>query len=226
MRTLPISCWAAEDIPSNKADKLGYSYLTNAELLSIIIGSGTQDCNAVELARNILDSCGNNLNSLARLPKDIYKMRGLGRIKLARIMAALELGNRREKEDYQVRPDLGTATRIYNHYKHLADGEVEEFWVSLCDQHYNLIKDVRIGVGGLTEVSVDLRIIMREAVINNATTIACVHNHPSGSISPSKCDDTITNDIKRASQIMRLHLIDHVIIGQGCYYSYHEQGLI
>ena len=226
MKRLPMSCWAAEDIPTNRAEKLGFENLSNAELISILIGSGCQDFNAVDLSRNILDACGNNLNSLARMPRDLYKMRGLGRIKLARIQAALELGRRREEEAFPEKPDLGTATRIYTHHKNLANNDIEEFWISLLDQHYGLIKDVKISQGGLTETPVDVRIVIREAVINNATIIACVHNHPSGKVNPSRCDDDLTKSIARACELMRIYFLDHVIIGQGQYYSYREVGKI
>lgn len=219
-----MSCWAAEDIPTNRAEKIGYEGLTNAELIAILIGSGSQDCDAVSLSRMILDACGNNLNSLARLPRDIYKMRGLGKIKAARIAAALELGKRREEEAFPEKPELSTAVRIYNHHKNLEDNEIEEFWVSLLNQHYGLIKDVKISQGGLTETPVDVRIIMREAVINNATIIACVHNHPSGRTTPSRCDDELTRSIRNACELMRIRLADHVIVGQNAYYSYKEAG--
>lgn len=227
MRSLPISCWAAEDIPTNRAEKIGYEGLTNAELLSIIIGSGSDGLNAIDTSRMILDSCGNNLNSLARIKeRDLLHLKGMGKIKVARILATMELGRRREEEPAEEKPELSTAVRVFNHYKHLQDNEVEEFWVSLLNQSFKLIKDVRISKGGLTETAVDLRIIMREAVLNNATTIACVHNHPSGSIRPSKYDDQLTKDINNACRVMRIRMIDHVIIGHNSYYSYHENGII
>ena len=100
----------------------------------------------------------------------------------------------------------------------------EEFWILLMNQNYKLIKPVRISQGGITETSADIRIIMREAVLNNATILAAVHNHPSGSLSPSKADDMLTQSIKRACEIMRVHFLDHVIVTDGAYASYRELG--
>jgi DNA repair protein RadC len=228
MNTLPISCWAAEDIPVNRAENMGYNALTDAELLSIIIGSGTQDCNAIETARIILNRCNNNLSTLSKMElHDFNNIKGVGRQKAARIMACMELSNRRNVTKRDERPDLCSATRIYNHYLgRLRDLDVEEFWVTFLNQNFKQIKDVRISRGGLTETPVDVRIIAREAVLCNATQIVCVHNHPSGSLSPSKADDSLTTAILKMCGCMRLILRDHVIVTDGAYYSYREQGKI
>ena len=106
----------------------------------------------------------------------------------------------------------------------LQDLDVEEFWLLLMNQHHRLIKKVRIAHGGITEVSVDIRIVIREAVLSNATIIAVCHNHPSGNIAPSRMDDQLTQSLKNACQVMRIHFLDHVVIADGCYYSYHEEG--
>ena len=122
-------------------------------------------------------------------------------------------------------PDLSTATAIYNYMNpKMQDLQVEEGHVILLNQNYKLIKSVRISQGGITETSVDIRIIMKEAVVNNATIIVFCHNHPSGSICPSRVDDELTKSIKRACDMMRIHFCDHVIIGDCQYYSYREQG--
>lgn len=228
MRNLPISCWAAEDIPTNRAEKNGYDSLTNAELLSILIGSGNnRDMNAIELSRHILSLCGNNLNSLGRISEhDLLKISGMGKIKVARIFAAMELARRKNCEPIEEKPSFGTPTKIYNRFRFLEDNEIEEFWICLMNQNYRLVKEIRISQGGLTETSVDIRIIMRECVTNNATILACVHNHPSGNISPSLTDKQLTLKIKQACDIMRIHFQDHVIIGRGQYYSFHESGFI
>jgi len=228
MANLPISCWAREDIPTNRAEELGYKALSDVELLSIIIGSGSVYNNSVELAREVLFSCNNNVKNLSRLSEhDLLKMKGLGKTKLARIMAAMELGTRAHDASKDERPDLGTATRIYRHYHHrLADLDHEEFWVTFMNQNYKLIKDYKISQGGITETSCDIRILMREAVLCNATIIACVHNHPSGSLTPSRADEELTRSIKNACEVMRIHFLDHVIITDGNYYSFHELGKV
>ena len=180
----------------------------------------------VELMKRILADCNNNLNTLGkRNINDLCVYNGIGEAKAISILAACELGKRRQMETPEERPDLGTATRIYNHMRPvMQDLDVEEFWVLLLNQHYRLIKKIRISHGGITETAVDIRIIIREAVRANATILAVCHNHPSGNISPSRQDDELTRSIKRACELMRIHFLDHVIVTDGQYYSYHELG--
>jgi DNA repair protein RadC len=159
--------------------------------------------------------------------QDLCRYNGIGEAKAITILAACELGKRRQMESPEERPDLGTATRIYNHmHPVMQDLDVEEFWVLLMNQHYRLIKKVKISHGGITETAVDIRIIIKEAVLANATILAVCHNHPSGGITPSKQDDNLTNQIHQACQLMRIHFMDHVIVTDGLYYSYHESGRV
>ena len=152
---------------------------------------------------------------------------GVGTQTACKIMAAVELGKRRQAATAELRPDMGTATRIYNYMlPKMQDLTHEEFWVLLMNQNYKLLKTERISIGGITETSADIRIIMREAVLNNATILAAVHNHPSGSLTPSRADDTLTTAIKNACSVMRVHFLDHVIVTDGAYYSYKECGKI
>ena len=226
MNKLKISEWAEEDRPREKMASLGAEALSNAELLAILIGSGSTEESAVELMKRILADCNNNLNTLGkRNISELCVYNGIGEAKAISILAACELGKRRQMETPEERPDLGTATRIYNHMRPvMQDLDVEEFWVLLLNQHYRLIKKIRISHGGITETAVDIRIIIREAVLANATILAVCHNHPSGNISPSRQDDELTRSIKRACELMRIHFLDHVIVTDGQYYSYHEQG--
>lgn len=225
---LKIGQWAAEDRPRHKLDTLGAEALTNAELLSILIGTGSRKEDAVRLCARVLRDCGNNLNTLGKkTAPELMQYNGLGFSKVMTILAAVELGRRRQQERAEETPDLGTATRIYNYmHPRMADLKTEEFWALLLNQHYRLIKAVRISQGGITETLADIRVIMKECVVNNATILAVCHNHPSGNITPSKCDDGLTRDIKKACELMRLHFADHVIITDGQYYSYHEQGKV
>ena len=226
MNKLKISEWAEEDRPREKMASLGAEALSNAELLAILIGSGSTEESAVELMKRILADCNNNLNTLGkRNISELCVYNGIGEAKAISILAACELGKRRQMETPEERPDLGTATRIYNHMRPvMQDLDVEEFWVLLLNQHYRLIKKIRISHGGITETAVDIRIIIREAVLANATILAVCHNHPSGNISPSRQDDELTRSIKRACELMRIHFLDHVIVTDGHYYSYHEEG--
>ena len=226
MEKLNITQWAKEDRPREKMADLGTEALSNAELLAILIGSGSTDESAVALMKRVLAGCNNNLNTLGKKTiHDLMAYKGIGEAKAITILAACELGKRRQAETPEERPDLGSATKIYRHMHHLMqDLDVEEFWVLLLNQHYRLIKKVRISHGGITETAVDVRIIIREAVLSNATILAVCHNHPSGSLSPSRADDDLTKTIQKACEIMRIHFMDHVIVTDGQYYSYHELG--
>ena len=225
---LNISQWAEEDRPREKMMHLGADTLSSAELLAILIGSGSPKESAVDLMKRVLSDCNNNLNTLGKKSiRELCEYNGIGEAKAVTILAACELGKRRQQETPEERPDLGTATRIYNHmHPVLQDLDVEEFWVLLMNQNYKLIKKLRIAHGGITEVAVDVRIIMREALLANATILAVCHNHPSGSLRPSQQDNLLTESIHRACNTMRIHFLDHVIIADGCYYSYHEEGRV
>lgn len=218
--------WAREDIPSNKIIEADPRDLSNTELLSILIGTGSSQESSVELSRRILATCDNKLQVLAKKsPEQLTALNGVGRQKAARIMAAIELGKRRSEESAIEHTNLATATRVYNYMvTRLADLDVEEFWAIYLNQGYRVIKRMRISRGGISEVSVDVRIIMREAVLCNATCLVICHNHPSGSIAPSKTDDDLTRNIRQACNVMSIHFQDHVIVTDGAYYSYHEQG--
>ena len=225
---LSIKQWAPEDRPTERLQRLGTGSLTDAELLAILIGSGTSQYSAVDIAKHVLGKFGGNLNTLGKARFDEFEdIEGVGTQTACKIMAALELGRRRQTATAELRPDMTTATRIYNYMlPKMQDLNHEEFWVLLMNQNYKLLKAERISIGGITETSADIRIIMRDAVLNNATILAVCHNHPSGSISPSRQDDMLTQSIKRACEIMRIHFLDHVIVTDGAYYSYHEQGKI
>ena len=223
---LNINQWSEEDRPREKLVRLGPQALSDAELLAILVGSGSTKEDAVALMKRILNDCQNNLNTLGKLSiHDLCQYNGIGPAKAISIIAACELGKRRQAEKPQERPDLGTATFIYNHmHNKLQDLDVEEFWILLMNQNHRLIKEQRIAHGGISEVSVDIRIIIREAVLANATILAVCHNHPSGSLKPSKADDHLTQSIKQACDVMRIRFLDHVIVTDGQYYSYHESG--
>ena len=226
MEKLTINNWAEEDRPREKMASLGAEALSNAELLAILIGSGSTKESAVDLMKRVLADSKNNLNTLGKMSiHELCQYNGIGEAKAITILAACELGKRRQMESPEERPDLGTATRLYN-YMHpiMQDLDVEEFWVLLLNQHYRLIKKVRISHGGITETAVDIRIIMKEAVLANTTILAVCHNHPSGNLSPSKADEALTRSISRACEVMNIHFLDHVIVTDGQYYSFHEQG--
>lgn len=226
MEKLNITQWAEEDRPREKMMALGPEALSNAELLAILIGSGSTKESAVDLMKRVLNNCNNNLNTLGKKTiHDLCQYNGIGEAKAITILAACELGKRRQQESPEERPKLDTATKIYNEmHPQMQDLDVEEFWVLLLNQNNRLIKKVRISHGGITETAVDIRIIIREAVLANATILAVCHNHPSGNLSPSKADEELTRSIRRACELMRITFMDHVIVTDGQYYSFHELG--
>ena len=223
---LSITEWSEEDRPREKMEKLGASALSNAELLAILIGSGSPEQSAVDLMKGILNDCNNNLNTLGKMTsQQLQRYKGMGPAKAITILAACELGKRRSAAHVEERPHLTSASAIYEYmFPKMQDLDVEEAWALLMNQNKKLIKAIRIGRGGISETSVDVRIILREALLCNATIVAFVHNHPSGNIKPSTPDDRLTKSINEACKTMRLFFMDHVIVTDGVYYSYYEAG--
>ena len=221
-----ITDWALEDRPREKLMAQGAAALTNAELLAILIGSGTPRMTAVELMILVLDDCNDNLNTLGKKSlADLMAYKGVGEAKPVAIMAACELGKRRQREKAEQRVSLGSAQAIYDYMRtNMQDLDVEEAWVLLMNQNFKLIKPVRISHGGISETAVDVRVIMREAVLNNATVLALCHNHPSNNATPSGDDNRLTERVRKACEVMRLYFLDHIIVTDGQYFSYRESG--
>ena len=223
---LNIYQWAEEDRPREKLMRLGAEALSDAELLAILVGSGSTKETAVELMKRVLSECDNNLNTLGKMTiGELCKYNGIGEAKAITIIAACELGKRRQHEKVKERKKISNSQDIYE-YMHpmMQDLNTEEAWVLLMNQNFKLIKSARISRGGITETSVDVRIIIKEAVLANATVIALCHNHPSGNIEPSAEDNRITEKVRMACKTMRLHFLDHVIVTDGGYYSFHDNG--
>ncbi len=214
-----------EERPLYKAVNFGVQTLSTAELIALVLNRGAGTTESLSQARQLLNTNGGSIRRLAsRRLEELQVVQGIGDSKASALMAAIELGRRYTREDMPS-PDLGTATRLYNHMRQHFEGKgVEEFWAVYLNQNYKLIRAQRISVGGLTEVAVDIRIIMRDAVLCNATIVAVCHNHPSGNLRPSRQDDSLTQTLRKACDTMRLHLLDHVIMTDGHYYSYHEEG--
>ena len=225
---LTIKQWNEADMPREEMERLGAEALSNAELLAILIGSGSHEESAVDLMKRVMNDCGNNLNTLGKKTiKELCDYKGVGPAKAITILAACELGKRRQLEKAEERLDLGSAVAIYEHMHPLMqDLDVEEAWVLLMNRNFKLIKKVRISHGGISETAVDVRVIMKHAIMNNATVIALCHNHPSNNPRPSGDDDRLTKRMKEACQLMRIFFLDHLIITDGRYYSYHEEGKI
>ncbi len=225
---LSINQWALEDRPREKMMDKGAAALSDAELLAILIGSGNTDESAVELMRRLLLSCDNNLNSLAKWEiEDYSRYKGMGPAKSITIMAALELGKRRKLQSTKDRAQITCSKDIYDLFQPImCDMAQEEFWVLLLNQASRVIDKVRISTGGIDGTYTDVRTILREALLQRATQMAIVHNHPSGNNRPSQADRTITEHIRKAADTMNIHLIDHVIVCESLYYSFADEGAL
>ena len=223
---MKINEWAKEDRPREKMERLGAEALSNAELLAILIGSGTPNESAVELMQKVLSQSNNNLDTVGKKSiKELMAFKGVGPAKAITILAACELGKRRQQELAEERLRLDSSQGIYQLMRPtLQDLDAEEAWLLLLNQQCKLIKKMRLSHGGLTQTMVDVRIVVREALLANATLIGRCHNHPSGSLHPSREDDHLTERVKKACDLMSLHFIDHLIITDGAYYSYRDEG--
>lgn len=223
---LNIKEWAVEDRPREKMQQKGSSALSDAELLAILIGSGNTEESAVEVSRRILANCHNDLNELGkRTIPDLCQFKGIGPAKAITIEAAMELGRRRKLAEVPERKQISCSVDIYNIFHPLlCDQPTEEFWVMLLNQSNRVIDKIRISTGGITATVVDTRSILREALIHRATSIILCHNHPSGAVNPSSADDKITSKIKESARVMDICLLDHLIVCDGRYFSYADQG--
>ena len=217
--------WAEEDRPREKLERLGPSVLSDAELLAILIGSGNDEETAVGLMHRILADCNNSLNALGKMSiAQLCSYKGIGTAKADAILAACEIGKRRHRETPEERPRIATADAVYELLiDDVRDLSTEEAWIVLLNNRYRLIRKMRISTGGLSETAVDVRVIIREALLHNAAIIVLAHNHPSGGVRPSRQDDSITEALNKACSTMRILLADHVILTDGAYYSYHDE---
>ena len=225
---LNINQWAEEDRPREKMMLHGVSALSNAELLAILIGSGNTEDSAVELMRKVLNDYHNNLAELGKASIDeLCRFKGIGPAKAITILAASELGKRRKEEGVEGRRSILSSKDVYEClYPLMCDLPTEECWVLLLNQASKLIDKVKISAGGLSATAVDVRCILREALLKRASAIALCHNHPSGSIRPSREDDLLTKQVAQASECMNIRFIDHVILTDGAFYSYADEGRI
>lgn len=216
----------ADERPEFKAANYGFDTLSNTELLSMIINRGAGTTESLSQARQLMNIADGSLSNLSKLSMDeMQVVQGIGDCKALAVLAAIELGKRRALERMPTKPDLGSSLAIYNYMlPQMADLKVEQAHAIFMNQNFRLIKSVKLSQGGITETSVDIRILMREAVMSGATIMAFVHNHPSGNTQPSKADDVLTQQIAKACQIMRIFFMDHVIVADGSFYSYHDKG--
>lgn len=221
--------WAVEDRPREKMINNGAEALSNAELLAILLGSGSQQESALDLAKRILSHAGNNLNELGKIDISTLckQFHGVGPVKAVTISAALELGKRRRSSEVVKRLQISNSRDIYElFHSRLIDLQHEECWLLLMNNQHRIIDTQRISHGGVSETTVDPKIVLKQALEKLASAIVLCHNHPSGNPYPSSCDDKITNKLKMACQNMDIQLTDHIIFSESGYYSYADEGKI
>jgi len=221
-----IKYWAEDDRPREKLLDKGRQVLSEAELIAILIGSGSRNETAVELSKRILGTVENNLNSLGKLSvKELTKFKGIGEAKAISIVAALELGRRRKESEVVKRERVVTSKDVFEVMKgKLQDLPHEEFWLLLLSRSNSLLKAELISRGGISGTVVDTKIIFKTAIEHYASSIIICHNHPSGNLKPSDADIRITKGIKEAGKIMEIPLVDHLIIADEGYYSFADEG--
>lgn len=224
----PIKQQAEEDRPREKLMAKGVEALTNAELLAILIGGGTTKKTAVELMQEVLSDCGNSLRNLNLLTlQDLVRYNGIGEAKALTIIAAAEIGKRRLMEDSRDIPQFRTSTDVLKYMTPIIqDLTHEESWALLLNNNARLLHLSHLSTGGLAETVVDVRMLLKEALLHNATSFILIHNHPSGNLRPSRYDEELTQRVNRAAQAVNLRMIDHVIVTEGDYYSFSENGKI
>ncbi len=227
MNKLSIKEWAVDDRPREKALRNGISSLSNAELLAILIGSGSSDESAIQLSQRILSSVENNLHSLGRLSlRDmISRFKGIGMAKGVTILAAMELGRRRAATDPVVRDIIRSSRDVYDLlFPLLADLPHEELWALFLNRSQRIIDKQKLSQGGIAETSFDMKLLLKHAINALASGIILCHNHPSGNLRPSHADDQLTRHVAQAVKLMDMQLLDHVIIADNRYYSYSDEG--
>ncbi|HAE34994.1 MAG: DNA repair protein RadC [Chitinophagales bacterium] len=217
-----------EDRPREKLLNQGRQRLTNAELMAILIQSGSDRETAIELAQRILLSCNNNLQELGRLEvADLCAFRGIGPAKAITIVAALELGRRRQLSEAEDRIQIRSSRDIYAWMEPLlADLSVEEFWALYLNRGNRIIGKERMSQGGVSGTVVDVKVLLRNAVQRLCSAVVVVHNHPSGTLQPSQADIQLTKKLKQAAELMDIRLIDHLIIAGKGYYSFADEGML
>lgn len=224
----PIKDWAPEDQPIYKLIKKGPKYLSNVELVAIVLQHGSSNQNAIETARILLASTKNNLQKFAKLSTtDIIrlKIKGIGKVKAVRIMAAIELGSRRMNIN-TIQKTIHQSSDVADHLRNLLQFENRElFMLLLLNQANKIIHEEIVSEGGITGTIADPRIIFKLALSHESTGFIICHNHPSGQLIPSRMDDQLTQKIKQGAALLDIKLIDHLIVSTEGYYSYAEKDL-
>ena len=231
LENVTIKSWAEDDRPREKLMKKGKSSLSDAELIAIIIGSGNTEETAVDVAKKILNSVGNNLNALAKLSVlDIAnnkEFKGVGKVKAIEIIAALELGRRTRESEAVKKEKITTSKDVADIFQPiLGDYPHEEFWILLLNRANKIIDKKQISSGGVSGTVVDSKMLFREAIQHLASSIILCHNHPSGNIKPSEADIKLTKQLKEAGKFLEIPVLDHIIITDKSFFSFADEGMM
>ena len=224
----PITNWAEDDRPREKLMIKGKNALSDAELMAILIGSGSRNESAVQLSKRILSNFDNNLNALGKLSiKQLTEFKGIGEAKAISIIAAMELGRRRREMEAIELKQIGSSKSVFEIMQPII-GELqhEEFWILYLNYSNKVIAKSQLSKGGITGTVVDIRIVFKIALEQNATSIILSHNHPSGKLQPSDADIAITKKIKMAGQQLDIPVLDHLIITEKGFYSFNDNGIL
>jgi len=225
---LKIKSWAVEDRPREKLLLKGKAALSDAELIAILLGTGTASMSAVDVAKNLLQAVSNDLNDLARLTvKDLIKIKGIGEAKAITIVSALELGRRRKESLSEERPKITGSKDIYELLKaELLDIPHEAFWIVLLNRANRVIKKHQISQGGVAGTVADPKIIFKIALEELASGVILAHNHPSGNLTASKADIDLTKKLKESGKLLEIEVLDHLIIAGKNYMSFADEGFM
>jgi DNA repair protein RadC len=227
-KKLSIKHWAVEDRPRERFLAKGIQSLSDTELVALLIGTGTKEITAVELARQIMSNADNNLNRLGKFNvDDLLKFKGVGEAKAISIIAALELGRRRKISDTPDMHKILSSNDVFEEFfPVISDLAHEEFWIMLLNRSNRIIDKSRISQGGTAGTVIDIKIIIKKAVEKLASSIILCHNHPSGNLTPSKADINITLKLKEAAELMDIKMLDHIIVADNTYFSFTDEGVL
>ncbi|WP_435354370.1 RadC family protein [Emticicia sp. SJ17W-69] len=222
-----ILSWAEEDRPREKLIMKGKVALSDAELIAILIGSGSRELSAVDLSKLILQSVNNNLHELAKLSiNDLIKFKGIGEAKAISIAAAMELGRRRKESEVIKKVKVASSADAYKAVRpYLMDLLHEQFWVILLNRANEIIRPQQISIGGVAGTVADPKMIFKAAIEHLASSIILVHNHPSGNLTPSQADKDLTKKVKEAGRVLDIPVLDHLIFGDEAYFSFADEGI-
>lgn len=226
---ISIKDWSEDDKPREKLRHKGRHALSNAELLAILLGSGSKSMSAVDLAKQVLKKVENNLNELGKVSIDelIKDFHGIGEAKAITIIAAIELGRRRQLSDIKDRPHIRSSRDAFDAIAPMImDLQHEEFWILMLNRGNQVLKRVQVSLGGVSGTVVDAKIVFKKALEIPASAIILCHNHPSGNLRPSQADIEITKKVKDGGELIDINVLDHLIVSERGYFSFADEGML